>query len=352
MAKRSNENRGPAPAELSGFCAEVALMLGAGMTLTDGMESMAENNRDSSNAKMYAALAQSVLETGSLYEALRKDSSWPTYLTEMVGIGERTGRLEEVMNGLSEYYEREGRIRSAIVSAVTYPVMLGVMMLLIVLIMILKVLPVFRRVLSSMGVAMTASGNMMMQIGVSMGWIVLAVVGVIVIAVLACVLLLKTGMRDKVMDTLRSVFPPLKRLSLRLGSSRVASILSMMLSGGFPLDEALHLVPNVLSDKIASQEITRIRQKMDGGTTFSDALTDSKLFDPMHTRMIRMAIAAGREDQVMDKVARVYEEQVEDGVAGLVSIIEPTLVALLSVVIGAILLSVMLPMAGIISSIL
>ena len=72
---------------------------------------------------------------------------------------------------------------------------------------------------------------------------------------------------------------------------------------------------------------------------------------PLHTRMIRMGVEAGREDQVMAKIAATYEEEVEEGIAGLVSIIEPSLVALLSIVIGAVLLSVMLPMAGIISSI-
>ena len=78
----------------------------------------------------------------------------------------------------------------------------------------------------------------------------------------------------------------------------------------------------------------------------------SRLFDSLNNRMIRMGVAAGREDQVMNKIAGLYEEQVETGISQMVSIIEPTLIALLSVVIGAILLSVMLPMAGILSSML
>ena len=349
MAK--NGRRGPGPAELSAFCSQVALMLGSGMALYDGMEALANAAQGSAEAELYKAVSEGVTETGSLYEALKNDGRWPTYLTEMAAIGERTGRLEEVMNGLAEYYEREGRIRRAIVSAITYPIVLGVMMLLIVLVMILMVLPVFRRVLGSMGVAMTESGEMMMNIGTTVGWVVLVIVGIVVVCVLACVILMRTSAREKTLNFLRRIFPPLGRISGRLASSRTASVLSMMLSGGFPLEEALQMVPAVLPDKAAAAEIAGIRNKMDVGESFADAVTQSKLFDPLHSRMIRMGVEAGREDQVMEKIAATYEEEVEEGIAGLVSIIEPTLVALLSIVIGAVLLSVMLPMAGIISSI-
>lgn len=347
MAKRSKGT--PAPAELSSFCSEVALMLGSGMTLYDGMEALASAGR---SEELYARLSENVKQTGSLYEALKADERWPKYLTEMVGVGERTGRLEEVMNGLATYYEREGRIRAAIVGAVTYPIVLGIMMLLIVLVMILKVLPVFRRVLGSMGVALTESGSAMMQLGVNAGWAVLLLVAVIVVLVLACAVMMRTRLRGEVLWVLRRCFPPLRRLSGRLAASRVASVLSMMLSGGFPLDEALEMVPSVLPDQEAAARVEGVKRKMDEGGAFADALNESGIFDPVHGGMIRMGVAAGREDQVMAKIAEMYEEQVEDSISGLVSIIEPTLVALLCIVIGAILLSVMLPMAGIISSII
>ena len=342
--------RGPGPAELSAFCAQVALMMGSGMALYDGMETLAGAAKGSQEAELYASVSAGMTETGSLNEALRRDGRWPAYLVEMTAIGERTGHLEDVMNGLAEYYEREGRIRSAIVSAVTYPVVLGVMMLMIVLAMILLVLPVFRRVLGSMGVAMSSTGNMMMELGVNIGWVVLVLVGLLVVAVVACAVLMKTGKREQTLSFLKSVFPPVHRLSGRLSSSRAASVLSMMLSGGFPLEEALEMIPSVLPDQKAASEVGSIREQIAEGVSFADAIAKTALFDPLHSRMIRMGVEAGREDQVMDRIARNYEEDVEEGIATLVSIIEPTLVALLSIVIGAVMLSVMLPMAGIIAS--
>ena len=352
MAERIRARQGRAPEELSGFCAQVAMMLNSGMPLYDGMDALAQAHSGSAMAETYAGVSRLVTETGSLYEALKGSGGWPKYLTEMTGIAERTGHLEEVMGDLAEYYRREAAMRRAIASAVTYPIVLGVMMLLIVSVMIAKVLPVFRGVLEGMGVEMTASGSVMMRVGLNTGWVVLVVVGLLVVAALACCLLLRTRARARILRALNGLFPPVRRIGRQLSSARVASVLSMMLSSGYPLDEALNMVPSVLEDAAARAQIEDLRRRVEEGCALGDAIAEAKLFDELHTCMLRTACAAGCSDEAMARIARDYQDKAEDGIANLVSIIEPTLVGVLSVVIGAILLSVMLPMAGIISSIL
>ena len=346
---KKNKN-GLSSAELSNFCGQVALILEAGLPLYDGMETLAGADKGSENADIYESASKGVTETGSLYDALRDDDRWPKYLVEMVGIGERSGQLDRVMRGLEDYYAREDRIRSSIVGAVTYPMVLGIMLIVIVLILLWKVLPVFRRVLASMGVGMTESGSMMMQLGVSVGWIILALVALVVILVIVGVILLRTKHRDKVMTLVQKIFPSINKVNNQMSASRVASVLSMMLSGGFPMDEALDMTSNVLTDREAAAKVEQIRKSLDDGSTFAEAVTNAQLFNDLHNRMVTMGSATGREDQVLSKLADLYEEQVEDGITRLVAIIEPTLVAMLSIVIGAVLLSVMLPMAGILSS--
>ena len=115
MAKQQN---GPSAAELSSFCGQIALILEAGLPLYDGMETLAGGEKGT-NADLYQAASHGVTETGSLYDALKDDGRWPSYLVEMVGIGERSGNLERVMRGLEAFYAREDRIRSSVVSAVT-----------------------------------------------------------------------------------------------------------------------------------------------------------------------------------------------------------------------------------------
>ena len=322
-------------AELSNFCGQVALILEAGLPLYDGMETLAGADSASAHADFYQAASRGVTETGSLYEALKKDGRWPEYLVEMTGIGERAGQLEKVMRGLEAYYAREDRIRSAVSSAVTYPLVLGGMLVVIVLILLWRVLPVFRRVLSGMGVGLSDSGSAMMRIGAAVGWIVLAAVLLAAVGVIAAVVLLRTGHREKVMSLLE----------------RIAGVLSMMLSGGFPMEEALSMTESVLGDNPEARAKTKkLHQALEEGKTFADAVAQSAGFDPLHESMVRMGSATGREDQVLSRLAVLYEEQAEEDITRLVSIIEPTLIAILAVVIGAVLLSVMLPMAGILTS--
>lgn len=346
------KNRGLDSAELSGFCSQVALILGAGLPLYDGMETLAETARGSEHEELYESASKGVTETGSLYQALQRDERWPAYMVEMTGIGEQTGQLEAVMNGLADYYAREDRIRSSVIGAVTYPLVLGVLLVLIITIMLWRVLPVFQRVLNSMGAELSASGSALMRLGSAIGWVVLALVALAVLAVVVGAILMRTSARGRVQAVVRRLFPPVRSLSMKLAASRVASVLSMMLHSGFPTAEAFRLLPSVLSDGEVEGKVQGIRRELDEGAAFADAISRSKLFDGLHDRMIRMGVAAGREDQVMAKIADLYEEQVEEGIARLVAIIEPTLIALLAIVIGAVLLSVMLPMAGILTSML
>lgn len=195
--------QGLTPMELSSFCSEVALMLGAGMALYSGMEALEKTYENDPHAQLYQAISSGVVETGSLHDALEATHAFPRYMVEMCGIGEQTGHLEEVMQGLSVYYERESRIRQAVRSAVTYPLVLAVMMVLILLVLILKVMPVFRRVLGSMGVAMTSSGSAMMAVGTVIGWAVLVLVLLCTAGIVACVLLMKTQRRERVLAALR-----------------------------------------------------------------------------------------------------------------------------------------------------
>lgn len=349
--KNKKKNAAMTPLELSNFCSQISLMLKAGMPLETGLELMA-GKRDEKEAPVYAHMYESLSQTGSLYDAMQGNSCFPEYLVEMTGIGERTGHLEDVMRGMTAYYEQEARMKDALRNAVTYPLVLGGMLIAIVLILLWKVLPVFRRVLTSMGVGVSESSGGLMQLGATIGWIVLCVVGVVLLGVLACLILYKTPVKNKMMRVLRRVIPALGNLSMRISGSRVASVLSMMLSSGFLMEDALGTVPRVLDDSDAVEKVKRISEKINQGETFSDAIAASGLFDELYTRLLQTGVMTGSEDMVMEKIAAAYEEETEAGIARIISVIEPTVVALLSVVIGAVLLSVMLPMASILTSLL
>ena len=338
--------------ELSVFCDQIALMLESGMTLRDGIDMLAEDEeKQGAKARPYSRMRETVEETGSLYIAMKeREDEWPHYMIEMVGIGEETGRLEDIMRNLSSYYLREGKIRDAASSAVTYPLVLGVMMVVIIAVLLWRVMPVFRRVLGSLGVDPSGSSVRLMNVGSVAGWIVLSLIAVLIIAVVVVALLMRTKHRDRVLAFLRKLLPPVQRVSHKLSSSRIAGMLGMMLSGGFPIENAIDMAANALDDEQSISKVNEIKKSMDGGEPFADAVASSGLFTDFYNRVLKIGAASGHEPQVMTKIAEVYEEQVEDDLSRLISLIEPVLVALLSIVIGAILLSMMLPMAGVMSS--
>lgn len=338
--------------ELSSYCEEMSMMLAAGVQLWDGLDSLAQTYAASPRAVIYRELAQGLLETGSLSEAMKRDSKWPAHLAEMAGIGECTGRLDQVMAQMAGYYQREERIREAAVSAVTYPMVLATMLVVIILVMLVTVLPVFRRMLGSMGVVLTASGQALTNVGFGLGWIVLGLVGLLMLCVLGGVLAYRYGNPQQVRSWLVAHFPLVRKQQEKLSSCRIFSVLSMMVGSGFQLSDALQMVLPVLEDEKAVSKVKVILEGMDSGRPFGELLEESKLLDEIHTRMVCMAVSIGREDEVMGKIAASYEEAFEEGMNALVSIIEPTLVVLLCVVIGAVLMAVMLPMASIISGIL
>ena len=337
-------------AELSIFCGQVALILEAGLPLYDGMETLAGADQNSENAEMFKKVSDGVTETGSLYEALKADDRWPEYMVEMVGIGERSGHLEEIMRGLETYYAREDRIHSSVVGAVTYPILLSILLAVIVMILLWRVLPVFQRVLEGMGVGLNESGSTMIRLGEIVGWVVMVLVVVVVVAAIVIAALMRTKKREQVTKFLQKIFPPIVKLNQEMTASRVAGVLSMMLSSGFPTEEALEMTEKVISDPEAAAKVAGIREGLNNGESLADAIHEAGIFNELHDRMIKMGSATGREDQVLGKLSNLYEENVEADISHLVSIIEPTLVALLSIVIGAVLLAVILPMAGILTS--
>ncbi len=338
--------------ELSSFCDQIALMLESGMTLRDGIEMLAEDEEKAGAKKrVYSQMRETVSETGSLYIAMKEnEKEWPHYMVEMVGIGEETGRLEDIMVNLSDYYLREGRIRSAASSAISYPLVLGIMMVVIIAVLLWKVLPVFRRVLSSLGIDSTSSGVNLMNIGTVVGWVILGLVALLVLVILVIMLLMKTKKRDQVMNFLRNRIPKVRDVTHLLSASRIAGMLGMMLSGGFPIENALDMAANALEDQDSIQKVVDIRDRMENGTSFADSMSESQLFEDFYNRVLKIGAASGHEPQVMTRIAEVYEERVEDELSRLISLIEPVLVMMLSIVIGATLLSMILPMAGVMGS--
>ncbi|MBR2924761.1 MAG: type II secretion system F family protein [Clostridia bacterium] len=334
--------------ELSVLCEQVALVLRAGLPVHDGVEALCENYKGTRFEKGFDTLSITVMETGSLTMGFKEAGMFPDYLISMTEIGEKTGELDSVMEELSMYYEREAANRRSIKSALFYPLLLIVMMALIIGVLVTQVLPIFDSVYGSFDSSSSAGW---MNVAVNFGKFTLIAAGVVLLLVLLLLLVIKLDGSQKVLQWLQNTIKPLRNLEQKLSASRFASTLGMMLRSGFPLEESMELIENLFTNKRLKERVTKCREKMDEGVSFPDAVSETGIFEPLHCRMISVGFRAGQTDRVMSKLAALYDEEVNTQIGHLVSIIEPTLVALMSVIIGAILMSVMLPLLSIMSSI-
>lgn len=333
------------------FCTQVSLVLRAGIPLHDGIETLYESAEGVNAQKVFKEISKTVGKTGSLYEALKKVDIFPPYMVNMIHIGEEVGKLDDVLISLSEYYEREDKIRKSVRGAIFYPFILVIMMAVVVAVLITRVIPVFEQIYQNLGTEMNAAGKAIMNLGTNAGKLVLVLVVIFLLMTLFAMILLRTNQGADKLRNLIGKLPVLNGLNQKIASGRFASVLSMMLSSGFELEKSLEMAPDIVADKMTQRKIEECGNLLKEGISFPDALTKINIFSPLYNRMIYVGFKAGQLDSVMERLTRLYEEEVDETITKLVSFIEPTLVAVLSIVIGGILISVMLPLTSIMSSI-
>lgn len=333
--------------ELSIFCEQLALIQRSGLPLQEGMDALSENYRHTRLAELFDTLRQSVLETGSLYRSVTDAGLFPLYMREMVLIGERSGEMDTVLEGLAQYYHREAKIRRAVVNAITYPLILVTIMAVLIAVLITQVLPIFEDVFRSMGVD-TAS-DPWMSTGLATGRIVLIAAGALILLTLLALLLIRLDHSGRFRAHLFRWIAPLQHTEGKINAGRFASVMAIMLKSGLPVDESMRLISNVVDAGSVSDKVEQCRLQMENGLSFPDAIEHLGIFEPLHCRMIRLGFKAGQGEAVLAQLAALYEDEVDDAIARTVSAIEPTLVALMSVIIGAVLLAVMLPLLSLMS---
>ena len=339
------------PEETALFCEQVAMVLKAGIPLHDGMETLAKSYEDSRYGARFLQIRDALNERGALSAALEESGIFPKYFCAMVRIGERAGKLDDVMSALADYYQWEAEIKTSVKNAILYPTVLVMMLAVVIAILVISVLPVFQRVFDSLGVAVGSPAGAAMRIGVGVGKGMLVLVGLFAVILIVVGILLRTSRRESVLTVLSNFLPAVGRVDQRLSAARYASVLSMMLAAGYPVEDAVQLAPSVITNPKHRKNAEKSSGAIKDGVSFADAIETGGLFDTMHEKMIRFGAAAGKLDLVMGKISRLYMDDADNAIHDVIAMIEPTLVAVLSVVIGGILLSVMLPLLSVLSTI-
>lgn len=338
--------------ELITFCGQMALILKSGISSLEGIYIMEDGDVQTEGREILKEIREELEMCGMLYPAMEKTGVFPEYALHMTEIGEQTGRLDETMEALAAYYQREEEILDAVKSAVTYPVAMLGMLLVIVTVLFIKVMPVFEQVYMQLGQEMTGVARQLLNIG---GWmrqsaIVLVVLAVVILIIVFFVIFYKKARIEFISKIQTIGF--MKKIAWKRARTRFASgMAAMALKSGLDMDESLSLSEKLTDYEPLKMKIQQCQEQMKEGETFPKALKEAHIFDGMQERLMIIGYETGAVDEVMEQAADLYQKQLQDQIQKMIAVLEPTLVGILCVIVGIILLSVMLPLVGIMAGI-
>ena len=336
--------------ELAAFAAQLSLTVKTGIPLSEAIMILLEDAETEAAKKLLGKILDK-LELGStLSDALKETGVFPVYMTQMIEIGEASGRLDRVLDSLHKYYEREDNIAKSAKSAITYPAIMLVILIMIIIILVTQVLPIFNQVFNTLGGEMTPLAQGAMRVGeiISNSSIILIIV-IAAIAVVFVVMRLTPGGRKALSSFGNRVF---RQLTDRMAAAKFASGMSLMLASGLDIDRSVELTLPLMNNPKMHTKVQKLREMTELGESFTSSVVQAKIFSGMQGRMLTLGFKSGNLDTVMENIADDYEKEVDEKLDNLISIIEPTMVAILCVIVGLILLSAMLPLLGVMSSIM
>lgn len=339
--------------ELSYFCTQVAMILKSGILISDGIEWMYNDIEEGNIKNALGVLKDELSKKLPLYKAMENSGFFPSYVVNMCQIGNATGRLDDVMYSLSEYYEREGYLKTKIKNSLFYPSMLFVMMSFVIIILVTKIFPIFEGMINELGGQLPGESKFLMSFsaGIMTGKFTLAFVVVILMLLIATYMISKTKKGNSSLIKLFGNIKFLKSIMNKITAYRFAYSMSLLLSSGMNFENSILLLLDIAEDDTLKSKIKQLSDSMESGEDFITSLSKLSLFSGMHLQMMNMGQKTGELDVVMKKLSSTYEQEVDQSINNAVSLIEPILVGTLCIVIGFILISVMLPLMNIMSSI-
>lgn len=332
--------------ELSYFCSQIALVMHSGISALEGLSMMKEDLADKKDEQILENLIISIERQGFLYQALKDVGVFPEYMINMVRIGEETGTLDDVMDALSRHYDREESIRTSVSHAVTYPLIMSGMILAVIIVLLVRVMPIFSQVFAQLGTDMTGIAAGLVSIGEAVSRYSL----IFVVALVLVIVLIVICVRTKTGRMMARIFKGVRETSMRICAERFADGMALTLKSGLAPDRSFELVSSLNEDPDFAKKLDLCKAKMDEGEGLTEALHACGIFSGIYARMITIGNKAGAMDTVMERIADLYQDEIDTRINNMLAIIEPTLIIVLSIIVGVILMSVMFPLLGVMSS--
>ena len=338
-------------AEISSFCRQSALIIQAGITPAEGMDILIHDTISKEGRERLQQIGDDCRSGKHFHEALASTEVFPNYVVTLLALGEESGNLDSVLMSLAEYYEREENIAESIKSAITYPLIMIAMMFIVILVLVLKVLPIFKQVFIQLGTEMSPMAQSLLRIGNSLSKYSILFTALLFILIGICFVLYKSPTGRKSVRRFLSRFSLTRNFYDKVAAGRFARGMYLSFTSGMDTYQSLDMISSIVENEEMAKKIAICKQEIEQRSNLPEALAKAEIFSNLYSRMVSVGFRSGSIDIVMKKISQNYEEETDKQLASIVSVIEPTLVILLSLIVGIILLSVLLPLMGIMASI-
>lgn len=333
--------------EISIFCRQMYTMLDAGVPLINALNLMSTQVTNKHLVEIVKELEEDVRKGEMLSNSMRKfPEAFPTLLTSMVESGEASGNLDEMFLRMSTHFEKENKINNKVKAAMIYPIILALVGVAALIVVMVFVMPTFVSLFESSGSELPAATRLLIGISSFMSNHYLMVIGILIAIIAGIIVYSKTESGIYFFAKLKITFPLIKDLNRKMIVSRFTRTLSTLLASGVSLVESLPIVSAVLNNVIAEDEVLKIRERVVKGEGLSTPIEDCELFPPMLSSMVRIGEESGALDDMLNKTADFYDEEVEQAIQTLTSMLEPIMIIIMGLVIGFMVIALMLPLYG------
>jgi type IV pilus assembly protein PilC len=338
------------PKNLAVFTRQFSVMIDAGLPLVQCLEILGSQEEDKNFADVILATRGDVESGASLADAMKKHPKvFDPLFTNMIAAGEAGGILDTILKRLATYIEKAVKLKGQVKSAMIYPIAVIVIAAVVVGVILWKVIPTFANLFAGLGADLPLPTRIVIALSNNLVRFGPFVIVGIVAAGFAFRQYYATPAGRKVVDGIVLKLPVLGLLMRKIAVARFCRTLSTLLASGVSILEALDITARTSGNAVVEEAILTTRKSIERGETIAAPLRDTAVFPPMVVQMIGVGEATGALDTMLGKIADFYEEEVDVAVAGLLTLLEPMMIALLGGVVGGIVIAMYMPIFSLIS---
>ena len=342
---------GVKPKVLTTFTRQLATLVDAGLPLLRGLRVLEKQERNATLKRILGELALAIEGGSTFSEALAQHPKvFNRLFVNMVKAGELGGVLEVVLKRLAEFSEKAQKIKGKVKAALFYPVAVLFVAMGILTLLLVFVIPRFKEVFNNMGVKMPAFTTFVLRVSDTVKGHFLSVMGCVAVGVVIFLIFIKKTKSGRyIWDKVKLKMPPMGAVISKVAISRFSRTLGTLVSSGVPILQALMIVKETAGNVIIADAVSKVHESVKEGETITAPLEASRVFPPMVVSMVDVGEQTGAMPEMLLKIADTYDEEVDNAVSAMTSLLEPIMIIFLAVVVGSIVIAMFLPLIAMIS---